>query len=200
MYSYCNSNPIISFDPTGKFFWLIPLFLGATAFAVGNTVVQLGTDLVHLALTGKWDSGFEEYLGAFLGGLIGGFTFVASGFNIAASFAAIGFSEAFSTNIFTNLTGKTHFSLEENLFTSVLMAVAGFGSGRIFGGTKIKAITTGRNSYLAVFKSSITKVIRGSINKTSSKTFLKGVLSLPVLKFASIILINLIEILNKESK
>lgn len=53
---------------------------------------------------------------------------------------------------------------------------------KLAGGTKIAGITTGRNSYIAVFKSGLTKLKNGSIGNTSARTLFKGVVSISALK------------------
>lgn len=167
VYIYCGNNPINYFDPSGKFLLsiLLGLLITSVTVAVVNVGVQLVSDVVNFAITGKWKSSWEDYVGAFAGGLIGGATFFLSGGNLMLTFAVTGSVETLTTSLLTNATGRTNYSALEIIGKSVLSFVSGFVSGLLFGGTKIAGMTIGRNSLISIWKSGLTKLFHGVAKK-----------------------------------
>lgn len=188
LYAYCGNNPVMYVDPTGHFVlstFFIGLGIAMATFAVVNTASQLVGDLLNYAMTGDWESGWEEYVGAFLGGLAGGATFYFSHGNVAAIFAVMGGTETALTSLFTNASGKTNYSSIEILGKTALSVGIGFVSGKILGGTKISKITQGSNSFLAVWKSGLTKLFKGTASRMSVKVMRKGVVSIATLRIGA---------------
>ena len=80
LYAYCLNNPVNEVDENGYFLsWLLGLLIAGIVVAIANTSVQLVSDIVKYVSTGKWNSGWEDYLGAFIGGFAGGVTFYLTG-------------------------------------------------------------------------------------------------------------------------
>lgn len=183
LYLYCNNNPVKYTDESGYIVsWLIGLLIVSFAFAAANTVIQAASDVVEYIFTGNWNSSWEHYVGAFIGGFFGGATFVLAGGNLGLSLGIMSGVESLSTSLLTNATGKTEYS-----FTEIIVKAAGSGllsgiMGSIFGGSKIPGITSGRNSFWAIFKSGITKLINNNASKMSFKVILKGITAVMTLK------------------
>ena len=184
VYIYCGNNPINYFDPSGKFLLsiLLGLLITSVTVAVVNVGVQLVSDVVNFAITGKWKSSWEDYVGAFAGGLIGGATFFLSGGNLMLTFAVTGSVETLTTSLLTNATGRTNYSALEIIGKSVLSFVSGFVSGLLFGGTKIAGMTIGRNSLISIWKSGLTKLFHGVAKKMGFSVVIKGLISYSILK------------------
>ena len=174
MFAYCLNNPVNESDENGYFLsWLIGFIVAAVVVAVANTAVQLGSDLINYAITGQWNSGWEDYVGAFLGGLAGGAVFFLTGFNAQFAFGTIGFVETLSTNLLTNATGKTDDSILSIIGKSLASGLFNLILGKGF--NKVPGITKGINSYMAVFKSGLTKLSHGTARKMSIKVITKGI-------------------------
>ena len=184
LYAYCLNNPVNDFDSNGQIGFLLALLIGALAFAFANTAVQLVSTVVKGVTTGKWDWSWEKFAGAFIGGLIGGIAFVLSGFNTQIAFGVMSFGETLTTNLFTNITGKTNDSFISIIFKSIVAGGAGFLFGKGF--NKLIGVTKGINSFIAVFKSGITKLINNTAAKMAIKVFAKGTFSIFILKNAGI--------------
>ena len=184
LYAYCLNNPVNDFDSNGQIGFLLALLIGALAFAFANTAVQLVSTVVKGVTTGKWDWSWEKFAGAFIGGLIGGIAFVLSGFNTQIAFGVMSFGETLSTNLFTNITGKTTDSFMSILAKSFGMGILGYAFGKGF--NKLAGVTKGINSFIAVFKSGITKLINNTAAKMAIKVFAKGTFSIFILKKAGI--------------
>ena len=181
LYAYCLNNPVNEVDENGYFLsWLLGLLIAGIVVAIANTSVQLVSDIVKYVSTGKWNSGWEDYLGAFIGGFAGGVTFYLTG-NLGLAFGTMGAIETLSTNMFTNLTGKTNYSLLEiaskTLASFVFNTIIG-----AFGGKAIQGLTIGRNSFMAVFKSGLTKLSKEIASKMSIKVILKGIVAFIAIK------------------
>ena len=183
LYAYCLNKPVNEVDENGYFLtWLLGLAIAAFVFALANTAIQAGTDVINYAITGKWESSWEDYLGAFLGGLAGGITFVLSGFNIGLTMGIMSGVETLSTSLLTNLTGKTNASITSILIKSIASGLFSGLMGHFFNGTKIAGATTGRNSFLAIFKSGISKLVRQNATRMSLKVLIKGFVAIVALK------------------
>ena len=201
LYAYCFNNWVNDTDPEGEWSWdkfwktlavvvvavaVVAVVAAATiatggaaliavaTFAVVNTASQLVSDVINFAATGEWNSGWEEYVGAFVGGMVGGVVFVASGFNLGYTFAAMSGTQALFTDLLTNATGRTDYSVAEILGHTALSAGIGFIGGRVFGGTKVPGVTKGRNSMMAVWKSGLTKLKNGTAITMSTNVMKKG--------------------------
>lgn len=155
------------------------MVIASVTFAVVNTGVQLVGDTINYAVTGQWNSGWEDYVGSFVGGLTGGATFFLTKGNLAAAIAVMGGVETLSTSLITNATGRTNYSGLRIIGNTALSFGLGWVVGS-FGGSK-SGITAGRNSYLAVWKSSLTR-LRNNTGRMSAKTMLKGLASFAFLR------------------
>jgi len=183
LYVYCLNNPINEVDESGYFglFSLLGIFIATIAFGVANTVIQVVSDVFNYSVTGKWNSSWEDYLGAFFGGVTGGIAFCFS-YNLELTFGIMSAFETFSTNLLTNLSGKTNTNFLIILGESFLSFGIGFGMGKLFGGTKVLGITKGLNNYFAVFKSGLKKLANGTAKKMSIKVMMKGIVAIMTLK------------------
>jgi len=183
MFAYALNNPVMYWDPTGEIAKLLGAGIAALTFAVVNTAVQLVSDTINFALTGQWNSGWEEYLGAFLGGLAGGATFFATGGrNLGLTFGAMSGTQTLITNLLTNATGRTNHSALDIFINTSLSFGIGFTTGKLLGGTRIQGITAGRNSFMAVWKSGLTKLRNSTVSRMSIRVMSKGFAAVGVLR------------------
>lgn len=184
LYAYCGNDPVQNIDPNGQLFlsFLVGLLIASVTVAVVNTGVQLVSDVIDYAATGKWNSGWEDYVGAFIGGLAGGATFFLTGGNLAATFGIMNGVETLSTNLLTNLTGRTNYSIGEIITRATVSIGIGTISGWLFGGTKVAGVTIGKNNSLAIWKSGLTKLKKDIVTKMSFGVKLKGFLGFAMLK------------------
>ena len=185
LYAYCGNNPVMYIDPNGKFIisFLAGLGIAAVTFAVVNTVTQFVGDVINYVATGVWNSGWEDYVGAFLGGLAGGSVFFLTHGNLVLTFAVMGGIETLSTSLLTNATGRTNYSSLEIFGRTLLSVGIGIITG-YFGGTKIKGITLGRNSFISIWKSGLTR-LRNNTGHMLIKTIIKGFISIALLRSAA---------------
>ena len=89
--------------------------------------------------------------------------------------------ETFTTSLLKNATGKTSSSFISILAKSVGVGLFSAFTGKVFGGTKIAGLTIGRNSYLAIFKSGLTKLVNSTASIMSNKAFMKSILSIKII-------------------
>ena len=187
LYAYCANNPVMNVDPTGQFVlasFLLGMGLAALTFGVVNVGSQLVGDLVNYVITGQWNSGWEDYLGAFIGGITGGIVFYLTKGNLAATFGVMGGIETLTTMLLTNSTGRSNYSVLGILGQTLFSTVAGVVSGAVFGGTKINGITIKRNSFLSVWKAGLTR-LRNGTGRMSAKVILKGFVAVNTLRLTS---------------
>ena len=187
LYAYCGNNPVMNVDPNGNFLisFFVGLLIASITFAVVNTGTQLIGDLFNYALTGHWESSWEDYLGAFVGGLAGGAIFYITGGNLAATYGVMGGVETLTTNLLTNATGKTNYSVLQILGKTAFSAAAGVFSGAMFRGTKVSGITKGRNSFLSLWKGRLTRLRNRTAKQMSAKIFAKGLGGIATLRCMS---------------
>ena len=172
LYAYCLNNPVNEVDESGYFIlaFLISLFV----FAVANTAIQFVSDVVKFVATGKWESDWEDYVGAFIGGAAGGIAFVLSGFNLSIAFGVMGAVDTLFTESLTNITGKTNYSILEIIGSTLISLGIGLLGGK---GIEIAGVTIGRNSFYAVLKSGLKKLLNNTASRMSIKVILKGITS-----------------------
>ena len=72
MFTYCTNNPVIYSDCTGQWFGLDDIITGAVGAVVG-VASQFVSDVTVSVLSGSWQiSSWQTYVGAGIGGAIGG--------------------------------------------------------------------------------------------------------------------------------
>ena len=183
LYMYCGNNPVMNYDPDGRLFtsFLLGLAIASVTMAIVNTGVRLVGDVINWATTGHWNSSWEHYVGAFVGGLVGGAVFYLTGgvgFNWA--FGTMGFTQSLTTDLLTNATGRTQWSGLEVLGRGAFWGITGFATGAIFSGVALQGVTRGANNFLAVFKSGLTKLRNGTVARMSMRVIAKGIAALAV--------------------
>ncbi|MCB2263769.1 MAG: DUF6531 domain-containing protein [Candidatus Thiosymbion ectosymbiont of Robbea hypermnestra] len=162
-YAYVDSRPLYWADPEGLYFGIDDLI-----FTAGGALVGLAGQGIGDLISGKV-SGWEDYLGAALGGAAGGESLLYLG-PIAAG--AIGAGVTNLTKQTTKyLSGKQcKFSGSSFVFDTAVGAATGF-----IPGVRIPGITSGRNSANALFKQISTKARKGIISRirpvTAGKMF-----------------------------
>ena len=180
LYAYCLNNPVNEVDESGYILGtILALIISAVVLAVVNTAGQFVSDLITGLFTHQWNFRWEDYVGAFVGGLAGGIAFIAFGFNLAATFGIMGAVDTLITKTLTNATGKTSYSIDNILGSAVASLIAGLLFGN---GLKIAGITAGTNSYFAVYKSGLTKLMNGTASRMSAKVIMKGLASMATFK------------------
>ena len=147
-------------DPSGHFL-INAIFWAAVIGCVVGVVSQAATDVICNVLTKKpieeWQfSSWETYVGAGIGGAVGG---VASLFvGPVASAAVDGFVANVTSMLLENITGTANHSVEEIIFTTLCV-------------TAFSAITAG--VYDGV-KSNPTEMLEKFANYSSKKLSIKG--------------------------
>ena len=166
---------------------LITLIVGALVGAGG----QLISDVVSWAITGKWEISVEDYLGAMLGGAIGGVLMLNTGIKFILPLAC--FMDGMVSTLFgeslKNLTGRSNkTSLEIWMETAISAGISGLiGKGcealsnktarhlaKAFPGLKR---LSGRGSYGAAYKMVLTKLKNNTCKNISLKTLRNGFIS-----------------------
>jgi len=161
-YTYSNNAPAMFTDPTG-------LWAGVddAIFAGGGALLGLAGRGVGDLLSGEV-SGWEDYVGAAVGGAFAGETLLYTANPVAAG-AAAGFFGNASTQGLKIASGK------QGSFDVASLAVD-TGLGAAFGyipGPKVQGITVGKGSAVAVFHQMRTKFIREQISTVSPQTATK---------------------------
>jgi len=175
-------TPVMGMDPTGHFPGLLTaLFIGAI---VGITS-QFATDVISNIIKNgfnisQWEfSSWESYVGALIGGAIGGLASLVAGPAVSAALDGL-FSSTISMML-ENLSGKSEYTFGEILFTSAFIAsFSGLTAGLLEGITKtpndmvdnlLKHTQKGAKTKMDLLKQGIFN----SIPYSSINTFLNGV-------------------------
>ena len=179
LYAYCDNNPVMRVDEGGEF-WNI--LIGAAVGAIAGIVGQVISDAVTSFLNGEVTiSNWQTYTGAAVGGAAGGVILATTG-NMNAANAVTG---AVTTGVGQSLEKLTisnyNKSWAEIATNAVVDGAASYGLGKIPG---IKGVTSGRNSWSAVYKSGLTKLRNGTAARMSIKVIAKGLVSSIVGGFA----------------
>gem|GEM_PF-3127883 len=174
MFAYCENNPIMRSDSTGRWFGLDDLIAGLVGAVVG-VVTQFCSDVVTSFVTWSWQfSSWETYVGDAIGGAVGGITSLYAGPTVGCAIGS-GLSTLLGQT-FENCTGKQNRSATEIMVNSFVDASIGAVMTE-FASIKAKGITSGRNSMQAVFKSGLTKLGNKTASKMSAKVIGDGIVS-----------------------
>jgi hypothetical protein len=145
--------------------------MGAVGTGVGLGC-QLASDVITIGISGELKfSSWQTYVGAGLGGLIGGVATPVLGPIVIAATTS-GTSTLISQSL-ENYTGGEKRSFSYILLNTAIDSTLGIGLSKI-PVKKIKGINIGRNSMAAVFKSGLTKLNRGTASMMSLSVMRKG--------------------------
>ena len=189
LYCYCNNNPVNDKDESGYLFgFLLALLVGGI---VGALVSVAGTFIGDIA-NNIWNYGFnfaawefsnwQTYLGAAIGGFVGGALGVAFPGSYVLVAGITGAASTLATNLLEIVSGVANYSVGEILANIVIDGLVSAAFGKLTQGFVVKGINAGRNSFQQVFKSSVTKAWRYGY-KMSLKTAGKGFIYLGLSSF-----------------
>ncbi|MGM9970827.1 MAG: RHS repeat-associated core domain-containing protein [Anaeroplasmataceae bacterium] len=174
LYAYCNNNPVMYYDPMGHSA-ILAMLIGASIGAIIGLGSQVTSDVISNFKANKFDfskwemSSWQTYVGAGLGGAIGGA--LTPFFGPVSTAFITGFSSTAISMGLSNATGASNFSFEEVFITSLLIgSISGVTAG-ILDNIKIPGITSGRGSLSSIQKQINTKFVRNRISGISIKTF-----------------------------
>lgn len=186
-YLYCMSDPVNYVDYSG----MIAVGLaGGIVGAAFNFVSKVAGDVVNSVKQGKWTmSSWQSYVGTIAGGFTSGGLLVLTGNAVLAG--ASGESvETFLTGTIEKFTGVSNSSdkswggiLMDTLKDGVMGAVGGFTFGNVGKYIKIPGITSGKGSFMAVWKQIVTKAKKKLIKNVTAKTLMKGLVAYGGMKF-----------------
>ena len=150
---------------------------------------QLISDLVSWTVTGKWESGWEDYIGAALGGAIGGVLMLVPGQSLTLACSMDGMMSTMFGESLKNITGRSNKTNVEiwgdTLISAGISGLLGKGCEKLseivakplasaFPGLKR---LSGRGSYAAAYKMVLTKLKNNTCKNISLKTLRNGVIS-----------------------
>ena len=174
LFAYCENNPVNRSDSSGQWFGLDDLIAGAVGAVVG-VASQFVSDVVTSLVSGSWQfSSWQTYVGAGVGGAIGGVTTLYAGPVVGA---AVGSGSAtLIGQSLENVTGGKKRSVAEIAKNTAIDATIGAVVSKIIP-VKVSGITSGRNSMSAVFSSGLTKLGNQTASRISAKVLGKGLVS-----------------------
>lgn len=189
LYCYCNNNPVNDKDESGYLFgFLLALLVGAVVGALVSVAGTFIGDVANNILDNgfnfaAWEfSSWQTYVGAAIGGFIGG----ALGVALPGSFVLVagitGAASTLATNLLEIASGVANYSVGEILANIVIDGLVSAVFGKLTKGFVVKGINAGRNSFQQVFKSGVTKAWRYGY-KMSLKTAGKGFIYLGLSSF-----------------
>ncbi len=166
-----------------------PVLVGLVALVGGmvGLVSQLVSDVINLIITGDWDGNFISYFSAFVGGAFGGVVSLATGNPYLVSLADSAVSSLLSSSL-EDITGIERHSMGDILFDGLFSVGLSLGFSFCFdklagklskklSNIKFFSRLSGRNSYEASYKTSITKLKNNTIKHFTLKTIRNGVIS-----------------------
>ena len=167
--------------------WLpvaVAAFVGVLVGAGG----QLISDVIFWAVTGEWESSLEDYVGAALGGAVGGILMLHPG-NITLACLMDGMVSTLFGESLKNLTGrsnKTNAEIwSETLISAGISGLLGKGCEKLSKGAaksissafpRLKRLS-GRGSYGAAYQMVLTKLKNNTCKNISLKTLRNGFIS-----------------------
>jgi RHS repeat-associated protein len=160
-YAYVGNNPTNMRDPLGLWAGIDDLI-----FAGGGALVGIAGQGIGDLISGNL-SGWEDYTGAAIGGAAGGEALLYTG---PVGAGAIGGAVTNLTKQgLKNLSGKQcGFDGKSFVFDTGVGAATGF-----IPGARVPGVTSGRNSYNAIYKQMVTKFENGTISDVSAGTAAK---------------------------
>ena len=166
-----------------------PVLVGLVALVGGmvGLVSQLVSDVINLIITGDWDGNFISYFSAFVGGAFGGVVSLATGNPYLVSLADSAVSSLLSSSL-EDITGIERHSMGDILFDGLFSVGLSLGFSFCFdklagklskklSNIKFFSRLSGRNSYEASYKMSITRLKNGTFETFGYKTVRNGVVS-----------------------
>lgn len=186
-YLYCMSDPVNYVDYSGMIaVWLA----GGIVGTVFNVVSKLAGDVVQSVKHGEWTmSSWQSYVGTGVGGFASGTLLMFFG-NAAFSGAAGESVETLLTGTLEKFTGAPNASdkswggiLMDTLKDGLMGGFSGFTFGNVGKYIKIPGITSGRGSFMAVWKQMVTKAKKKLIKNMTVKTLMKGLVAYGGMKF-----------------
>ena len=152
---------------------LIGAGIGLVIGLGGQLVADVGQNIIENQFNfSEWEfSSWQTYVGAGLGGAIGGaltpfLSPVATSFITGATSSLIGMG-------LENITGVSNYSFGDILATSLVLGTLSGLTAGFLDIVKIPKITSGQGSLSAIQKQINTKLVKGSIKNVSIKTIKK---------------------------
>ena len=171
LYLYCDNNPVMRVDEDGEF-WANVL-IGAAVGAVAGAVGQIITDAITSVMNGEVTiSNWQTYVGATVGGISSGIVLATTG-NVDLANAVCGAVTTGTGQILEKLTIEDYNKSWAEIGANIIVdGAVSFGLGKLPG---IEGVTSGRNSWSAVYKSGLTKLKNGTASRMSAKVLAKGI-------------------------
>jgi RHS repeat-associated protein len=159
LYGYCGGDPVNCVDPSG-----LAAGIDDALFFAGGAIAGLAGQAFGDLLSGQV-SGWQDYVAAGVGGGFGGWMLMYTG---PAGAGAIGGAIQNLTKQGLNMaTGRQRCFHTMSFFADTAL---GAGIGKLVPGVKVPGITSGRNSYNAIFKQMKTKFLSNQIDHVSAAT------------------------------
>ncbi len=172
-FAYCDNNPAVRGDNNGDS-WTI-IIIGCVVGAASGFLGQVATDVVVSFMNNEIIiSNWQTYVGSTAGGIVGGIVLSTTG-SVGWSNFAMGFAPTMFTQAIEKYTVMGYNkSCGDILTNSFEDGVLSYAVGEVLG---VKGITSGKNSYSAVYKSGLTKIRNKYASRMSPKVVFKGVFS-----------------------
>ena len=169
LYAYSLNNSINMADDSGQLPFLL---VAAGAGFLAGLASQFIGDLVTSAVNGSWQfSSWQTYVGAGIGGAVGGILAPFVGPTISTTIGAG--ASTFIGQTLEKFTGGQNRSMSEIVTNTVVDATVGGVVNKVLP-VKVSGITAGRNSMSAVYQSGLTKLQNHTVSHMSFKVVTKG--------------------------